>query len=389
MTMMRKVLKENGLSLQVTLTSEEKLESPGSYSRLIRSAVDEAIRLKASDIHFEPTNKGFKIRLRVCGTLQVYYSSEKNIDLKILPDVLRGAMFTTLKAISNIPLGKQSEAQDSRISFTKRGIDVRVNKIPTEFGEKIVYRLFNKNESKKLTDAGFPIETYNDVRSAIQKKSGLIIITGETGSGKTSTIYSLIEEMDRERLNISTLENPVERHVEGVTHTGVTQKLGFSDGLRALLRQDPDVILVGEIRDETTAKLAVRAASTGHLVISTMHTNTALNIPKVFEYYGADQMQLMESLVLGANQRLIRKICPECSTSSDKKGGNFKTVNKSGCSKCSNGFLNERVLLFEYFTRDEINEKGGILLKRSIKELVIELAKKGVIDENEVHRHTH
>ncbi len=385
--MMQKVLKEDGLSLQVALSSEEKLESPGSYSALIKGAVDESIRTKASDIHFEPTELGFKIRLRVCGTLTLFYSSENDGALRISPDILRGAMLTTLKSISNIPLGRQSEAQDSRISFPKRGIDVRVNKIPTEFGEKIVYRLFNKKESKRLTDIGLSKDALNDVISAISKKAGLIIITGETGSGKTSTIYSLIEEMDRDGLNISTLENPVERHVDGVTHTQVSKKLSFAEGLRALLRQDPDVILVGEIRDKITAQLAVRAASTGHLVISTMHTNTALNIQKTFEYYGADHLQLMESLILGANQRLIRKICGSCSLPG--KDGKYRTRNKNGCSKCSNGFLNERVLLFEYFTRNEINKGGGIKLKENIRELVINLAKKGVIDENEIHRQSH
>ncbi len=383
---MQKVVKENGLSLQVSLTPEEKLESPGSYSALIKSALDEAIKQKASDIHFEPTEDGFQIRLRICGTLTLFYSSTNDSNLRINRDILRGAMLTTLKNISNLPLGKQSEAQDSRISFTKRKIDVRVNKIPTEFGEKVVYRLFDKNESKKISEVGFCDETLIDIKEAIQKKSGLIIITGETGSGKTSTIYSLIEEMDREGLNITTLENPVERHVRGVTHTSITSKLSFSQGLRALLRQDPDVILVGEIRDETTAKLAVRAASTGHLVISTMHTDSALNIPRVFEYYGADKMQLMNSLVLGANQRLIRKICQKCSIKTKKT---LRSVNESGCSGCSNGFLNERFLIFEYFTRNEINKEGGITLKKSISKLVINLANKGVIDEKEILRQTH
>lgn len=383
---MRKIVKENGLSMQVSLTPEEKLETKGSYSALIKGAIDEAIKLKASDIHFEPIEEGFQIRIRVCGSLQLFYTSSDDESLKISRSILRGAMLTTLKNISNLPLGKQSEAQDSRISFSKRGVDVRVNKIPTEFGEKVVYRLFNKNESKKITEVGFCKETLKDVRDAIKKKAGLIIITGETGSGKTSTIYSLIEEMDRKGLNITTLENPVERHVKGVTHTSITEKLSFSDGLRALLRQDPDVILVGEIRDEITAKLAVRAASTGHLVISTMHTNTALNIQKVFEYYGADKMQLTNSLVLGANQRLIRKICPDCSFETES---GFKTVNKEGCKNCRSGFLNERVLVFEYFTRNEINNKGGVKLKKSIKEIVTKLAKKGVIDENEIFKQSH
>ena len=263
-------------------------------------------KTETSDIHFEPTEFGFQIRLRVCGSLKIFYSSMSDSGLSIQADVLRGGILTTLKSISNLPLGRQAEAQDSRISFPKRNIDVRVSKIPTEFGEKIVYRLFNKNKSTHIRDVGFSSSILKDVLSALEKKTGLIIITGETGSGKTSTIYSLIEEMDRHSLNITTLENPVERHILGVNHTSVTPKFSFAEGLKALLRQDPDVIFVGEIRDNLTAQLAVRAASTGHLVISTMHTDTALNIPKVFEYYGADKMQMMNSLILGANQRLIR-----------------------------------------------------------------------------------
>ena len=145
--MMRKVVREEGLTIQINQTPEEKLEGASSYCTLIRNSIDFAIRENASDIHFEPTAEGFKIRVRICGILNLFYSSKNDKNLSISPEILRSAMMTTLKSISNLPLGKQNEAQDSRTSFSNRGIDVRVNKVPCEFGEKVVYRLFNKNDS--------------------------------------------------------------------------------------------------------------------------------------------------------------------------------------------------------------------------------------------------
>ncbi len=373
----------NGLTTTYTLSSEEKLESSGTYTGLIRDSIDEAIRLNASDIHFEPTEKGFVIRHRICGNLKLFFNLEESKDIKMPPEILKNGITTTLKSISNIPLGRQNVAQDSGVSLPKRGVDIRVNKMPTIYGEKFVYRLFDKNQSTDLTKIGLTPQSLKDVIAATNKKSGLIIITSETGSGKTSTIYSMIEAIDRGSLNVSTLENPVERNLKGVNHTAVNDSFSFADGLRALMRQDPDVIVVGEIRDEVTAKLAVRAASTGHLVISTMHTNTALNIPMVFEYYGADKLQMMRSLILGANQRLVKRICQNCALSTEN---GFKRANEKGCRQCFSGFENKRELLFEYFTSEQIKENMELGLKVSMNEIFNNLAKKGVIDEREIYR---
>ncbi len=378
------IKKENGLSIHITLSPEQKLNQAGTYTGLIRDAIDSAITANASDIHFEPTEEGYKIRLRICGILMTFYDFRKSKNNSIKPDILRNGITTTLKSVFNVQLGKQNIAQDGGVELPERGMSIRINKTPVTHGEKFVFRLFNKASTKKITDIGLSKVALNDVKQSLEKKSGLIIITGETGSGKTSTIYSMIEHIDRERLNVSTLEDPVERTIDGVNHTPITPSFSFSDGLRALMRQDPDVILIGEIRDEATAKLAVRAGSTGHLVISTMHTNTALNIPKVFEYYGADKLQLMNSLILGVNQRLIARLCQHCSLKG-KLFKNSKLINKKGCQNCNGGIDGTRELIFEYFTANEI-QGDTINLKQNIGTLALNLVKKGVIDENELLR---
>ena len=381
--MIGRIEKIDGLTIQRPLSTEEKLESPGPYTALIRDALEYAIQNGASDIHFESTNEGIQIRVRIGGVLEVFHSSDGNIPQSLSPRTLRKSFFMELKRISNLSLGKFGVAQDSRISFERRRIEVRVNLVPTIFGEKVVYRLFFKDRSFSLGQTGYRTDTLTDIRSVMNKSSGLILLSGETGSGKTTTLYSILNELDRKSLNISSLEDPVEHIFEGVNHTQVSEKFSFADGLRALLRQDPDVMLVGEIRDSETAKLVNRAAQTGHLVFSTVHTNRALNIPAVFEFYGVSKEEVLPNILLGANQRLLRSLCPHCAKPVDQSG--LKRAHRAGCLHCRNGFKTERQVLFEYFLGNA--GQGEISLKRSMDEEVLTYAKTGVIDYDEMQDH--
>ncbi len=378
-----RVEKIDGLSIQRHLSAEEKLQGNGPFAALIRDTVDNAIKACASDIHFEPVTEGIVIRLRIGGVLEVFHSS-KDYQLKSLsPATLRKSFFLELKRVMNLSLGQFGVAQDSRITFEKRRIEARVNLIPTIYGEKIVLRLFFKDRNFDLRRAGYSEEALTDIRSAIRKNSGLVIISGETGSGKTTTLYSILNELDRSSLNISSLEDPVEHVFEGVTHTQVNSRFGFGEGLRALLRQDPDVILVGEIRDAETAKLVNRAAQTGHLVFTTVHTNRALSIPGVFEFYGVKAQEVVPNILLGANQRLLPRLCPKCRQFNPESG--LWLGNDTGCSHCRSGFLRERKVVFEYFLNLESGTEPK--LKRSIEQEVMSHAKEGVIDEREVQDH--
>lgn len=381
--MIGRVEKIDGLSIQRPLSTEEKLESTGPYTALIRDAVDWAISEGASDIHFEPTVDGILIRLRVGGVLEKFHNSKENPLKSLSPSTMRKSFFMELKRIANLSLGIFGIAQDARLTLEKRRIEVRVNLIPTIYGEKVVFRLFFKDRNFDLSKAGYGKQALLDIRSVIGKNNGLVIISGETGSGKTTTLYSILNELDRKALNISSLEDPVEHIFDGVNHTQVNPRFGFGEGLRSLLRQDPDVILVGEIRDTETAKLVNRAAQTGHLVFSTVHTNRALSIPNVFDFYGVKGEEVVPNILLGANQRLVRKLCQECAIKN--VATNYWRANESGCKVCRNGFARERVVLFEYF----MNTKGSqsLTLKQSIENEVMHYAKEGIIDEREIHDH--
>lgn len=381
--MIGRIEKIDGLSIQRPFTMEEKLESPGPYAALIRDAVDSAVREGASDIHFESTEDGIQIRIRIAGVLDVFHSSRR-VPLKSLsPRTLRKGFFMELKRIANLSLGKFGVAQDSRISLERRRTEVRVNLIPTIYGEKVVFRLFFKDRSFDLSKTGYRNEALSDIRSIIGKSSGLIIMSGETGSGKTTTLYSILNELDRKVLNISSLEDPVEHIFQGVNHTQVSERFTFADGLRAILRQDPDVILVGEIRDTETARLVNRAAQTGHLVFSTVHTNRASNIAGVFEFYGVKREEVLPNILLGANQRLVSKVCAACRI--EVSGSPYWKANPEGCSQCRQGFDRNRQVLFEYF----LNTRAGteLKLKRSIEQEVLEYAKEGVIEYDEIKNH--
>lgn len=269
---------------------------------ILRYAVDG----RASDIHIEPTDTNIKIRFRVDGILHTSLT---------LPAKVHRSVVARIKVLSSMRLDESRKPQDGRFSATIGGhkIDFRVSTFPAYSGEKIVMRILDRERGFiSLTDLGMDEHNLKLIRAAIAKPHGLILISGPTGSGKSTTLYSMLSEVDRETKNVLSLEDPVEYHVSGVNQSQVRPEIGytFASGLRTTLRQDPDVIMVGEIRDAETAKLAVQAALTGHLVLSTIHTNSSIGvIPRLVDM-GVDPYLIAPTLVLTMAQRLVQRLCP-------------------------------------------------------------------------------
>lgn len=261
----------------------------------------------ASDIHIEPTAENIKVRFRVDGAL---FTS------LFLPISVLEAVAARIKILTNMKLDEKRKPQDGRFSARIEGrrIDFRVSTFPTYFGEKVVIRILDPDKGFiKLDNIGFSECDMKKVREALARPYGMILLTGPTGSGKTTTLYSMLNELDRETNNVVSLEDPVEYNVEGVNQSQVRPEIAytFANGLRSILRQDPDIIMVGEIRDKETARLAVQAALTGHLVFSTLHTNNTVGvIPRLIDM-GVDPYLIAPTLVLAIAQRLVAVLCPD------------------------------------------------------------------------------
>src|SRR3989339_2043593 len=292
---------------------EDKQESPDArivedapVTKIVATILNYASEGRASDIHIEPTHENVRVRFRVDGVL--------NTSL-ILPLKVHSAVVARIKILSNMRLDEKRKPQDGRFTAKIEGrrIDFRVSTFPTYFGEKVVMRLLDKEKGvKKLDDIGMSKRNLELVKAAIKKPYGLILISGPTGSGKTTTLYSMLNEVDREHQNVLSLEDPIEYNIEGMSQSQVKPEIGytFASGLRTTLRQDPDVIMVGEIRDKETAQLAIQAALTGHLVFSTIHTNNVIGaIPRLIDM-GVDPYLIAPTLALVMAQRLVRTLCP-------------------------------------------------------------------------------
>ncbi len=270
-------------------------------STILRYAIDG----KASDIHIEPTTAGVRVRYRVDGELHTSV---------VLPSETHRAIIARVKVLSSIRLDERRKPQDGRFSasFNDRQIDFRVSTFPTYMGEKVVMRILDRDQGFiPLGDLGLSERDLRLIREAIDRPHGLILISGPTGSGKSTTLYSMLAELDREHQNVLSLEDPIEYHVEGIIQSQVRPEIGytFANGLRTTLRQDPDIIMVGEIRDGETAKLAMQAALTGHLVLSTIHTNDAVGtIPRLIDM-GVEPYLIPSTLILSMAQRLVRTLC--------------------------------------------------------------------------------
>ncbi len=360
-------------------TSEDLLEmaQEASVIKLVNEIIIEAVNERASDIHVEPYEHSLSIRYRIDGVLQ---------EASLPPQIHRfqAAIISRLKILANLNIAERRVPQDGRIEFSVGGrqIDVRVSVIPMLFGEGIVMRLLDKaNVLFTLTQLGMDDGTFGRFQGLIQRPHGIILVTGPTGSGKTTTLYAALNALVSPEIKVLTVEDPVEYHLHGVNQIPVDPNVGmtFERGLRAILRHDPDVIMIGEIRDLETARAAIAAALTGHLVLSTLHTNDAASAPMRLIDMGVESFLVSSTLIGSMAQRLVRRICPKCQTSyapdpktvPDDFGGppaeGFRRG--TGCEACRGTGFRGRTGLYELLVmNDELADH--ILHRRPPSELI-------------------
>ena len=296
---------EEELDLSAIKGKDEALKEDAPVTKIVSTILRYAIEGRSSDVHIEPTATKTRVRFRMDGALHTSLE---------LPGKVHEAVVARIKILAKLRLDEKRKPQDGRFSAIadKRRIDFRVSTFPTEFGEKVVMRILDQSGSTvTLNDRGFSEGDLAQIREIMQAPYGIILVAGPTGSGKSTTLFAMLSELDRETENVVSLEDPVEYEIPGVAQSQVRPEIGytFASGLRSILRQDPDVIMVGEIRDKETAVLAVQAALTGHLVFSTVHTNTAAGaIPRLIDM-GVDPFLIAPTLVAVVGQRLVRRMC--------------------------------------------------------------------------------
>lgn len=355
--------------------------------KMVDLMISEAIRKRASDIHIEPQEKSLRIRYRVDGELQ---------EVLDIPKKNQNAVIARLKIMSNMDITETRLPQDGRfrIKFEGKEIDMRVSSLPTTFGNKMVLRTLDKsNLSIGLESLGFQPETVADFKKALAKPFGIILVTGPTGSGKSTTLYSILTELNVPGRNIITVEDPVEYQVQGITQIATKADIGldFASGLRAILRQSPDVIMVGEIRDFETADIAIKASLTGQMVLSTLHTNDAVGAITRLTNMGIEPFLISSSLIMACAQRLLRKICPHCKIEADipkamedeirREYPQARDVDRffkgGGCPKCNNTGYHGRMATLETVLIDD--ELRTMISSRVSEEKIKEyLRSKGV-----------
>ncbi len=346
---------------------------------IVNDIIIDAVNKGASDIHFDPHDEVLKIRIRVDGILQNYAD---------VPNLFKNNLITRIKIISGMNITETRLPQDGAIKqvLNNLNLDMRVSSLPTKKGEKIVIRILDYSMSLKgIEYLYFNESNYQKILKMINNPNGIILVTGATGSGKSTTVYSFLQKLNVEGVNIITVEDPVEMDIEGISQVQVNSDIGldFSTVLRSILRQDPNVIMIGEIRDSETARIAVRASITGHLVLSTLHTNNSLNTIERLLDMDVERYLLASALTGIVSQKLARKLCPKCrvkreTTPYEKKL--FKAVIgqdvdfiyvAKGCPECSSGYRGRiaihEVLLINQDIRDAISD--GIK-KEKLRELV-------------------
>ncbi|UTW56871.1 type II secretion system ATPase GspE [Kordiimonas sp. SCSIO 12610] len=322
--------------------------------RLINGLIAEAVKNRGSDIHIEPYETGLSVRLRIDGVLKETLS---------LPVKLAPLLVSRIKVMARLDIAEKRIPQDGRISLTIGGkaIDVRVSTLPSRHGERVVLRLLDRDQAHfDISDLGMEEKTRGRFEDVIKEPNGIILVTGPTGSGKTTTLYAGLSLLNDKTRNILTVEDPVEYALEGVGQTQVNAKVGmtFAAGLRAMLRQDPDVVMVGEIRDVETAEIAVQASLTGHLVLSTVHTNSAVSAVTRLRDMGVEPFLLASTVKAILAQRLVRRLCPHCKTPIEADGSTKKLLNlpadqsatifkANGCPECNGTGYQGRVGLYE------------------------------------------
>ncbi|WP_346829022.1 type IV-A pilus assembly ATPase PilB [Pseudomonas abietaniphila] len=351
------------LSLEIESTTDSKETTLGEVDaedapvvRFVNKMLLDAIRLGSSDLHFEPYEKIFRVRLRTDGILH---------EVAKPPTQLAGRIAARLKVMAGLDISERRKPQDGRIKLRiskNRAIDFRVNTLPTLWGEKIVMRILDPTSAQMGIDAlGYEPEQKELYLQALRQPQGMILVTGPTGSGKTVSLYTGLNILNTVDINISTAEDPVEINLEGINQVNVNPRQGmdFSQALRAFLRQDPDVIMVGEIRDLETAEIAIKASQTGHMVLSTLHTNSAAETLTRLHHMGIAAFNIATAINLIIAQRLARKLCPHCKKEIDvpkdtllaegfpeDRIGSFKLYSPVGCDQCNGGYKG-RVGIYE------------------------------------------
>ena len=338
-------------------------------SDIVNNIIIYAASKSASDIHFDPFEEGIKVRLRIDGVLQ---------DHAIVPKAYQRNLTTRIKLISNMNITESRLPQDGAIKGNINGIDLdmRVSALATNLGEKIVIRILDYTQSAEgLESLGFSEKNLEKIKKMISVPNGIILVTGATGSGKSTTTYTMLQTLNTEDVNIITVEDPIEMNIEGINQVQVNSEIGLTFGrvLRSILRQDPNIILIGEIRDTETAQIAVRASITGHLVLSTIHTNNSLNTIERLLDMDVERYLLSSALEGIVSQKLARMLCPKCkklrpATNYEKitikKALNVDVtelydVGDTHCDECRNGYKGriavQEVLLIDDFLRDAIN----------------------------------
>ena len=354
-----------------------------------------AINLDASDIHIEPEEKQAKLRVRVDGILQ---------DVLLFDLKIHKAIVSRIKLLSKLKLNVTDRPQDGRFSILLGAtpIEIRASSLPAEYGESIVLRILNPKNLIDVEALGLREDLSKIFNKEIKKPNGMILVTGPTGSGKTTTLYAVLKKLNKPEVKIITIEDPIEYHLEGISQTQVDPKKGydFAKGLRSIMRQDPDIVLVGEIRDFETAKIALQAALTGHLVLSTLHTNDAAGTIARLQALGEKPNNIAPAINMAIAQRLVRKVCKKCAEFKKISPEDLKKIKKAlkglgkeikvpeltaltkipqakGCKKCNSSGYKGRIGIFEFFLNDTDMEKF-ILTSPSISSMRELAIKKGM-----------
>ncbi len=376
---------------------------------LVRTIVEQAVRLRASDIHIEPMETKVRIRYRIDGVLAEAMEYNKN---------LFPAIIARIKIVGDMDIAEKRKPQDGRMTATvdRKEYDIRISMLPTVYGEKVVMRITEKKTlNRDKRDLGFSPSDLEKFDRILHQPYGILLVTGPTGSGKSTTLYTALSELNTDQVNIITLEDPVEANIEGINQVQTSTKSGltFASGLRSILRQDPDIIMIGEIRDEETADIAVKAAITGHLVVSTLHTNSAASTISRLEDMGVENYLIADATVGIIAQRLVRRLCPHCkrprqATVEEKAvlevplEQEFTIYEPKGCNSCNETGYFGRIGVYEILTMtpkikqliakrasaNEIQEQAVKEGMNTLKMSAISYVKEGITSIAEVKRIT-
>jgi len=372
----------------VDILELEKQTEDAPVVKLVNAVLTDAIKKGASDIHVEPYEKVFRVRFRIDGVLY---------EIMKPPSKLKNAITSRIKIMADLDIAERRLPQDGRIKLklgNNREMDFRVNVLPTLFGEKVVMRLLDKsNLQLDMTKLGFTQKQLDDLKHSISKPFGMVLVTGPTGSGKTTTLYSALAELNKLTTNITTAEDPVEFNIAGINQAQMNEDIGFNfaSALRAFLRQDPNVIMVGEIRDYETAEIAIKASLTGHLVLSTLHTNDAPSTINRLLNMGVEPFLVASSINLILAQRLARRLCTECSHEVEvnpeilvnigipaAEVRHTKVKQGKGCPRCAGTGYKGRIALYEVMPMGDVLRQF-VLNGASATEIKREAAKLGMM----------